>query len=165
MVPFLPAGSVDATSRGLAQKLAEQLRQPVIVDNRPALAAISAWDAVAKAAPDGYTIGMGALSTHRGQSGFVPEDAHDAVKDFAPVSLVVVTPNVLVTNSAAGKRHGGHHRCRLKDERQKSTGQRQQRQRRTSRLQLFRLATGAPVTTYPTGGGLAMTRSACGRCR
>ena len=61
-------------SRGLAQKLAEQLGQPVVVDNRPGAGGNIGMDAVAKAAPEFYTIGMGALST-RGQSGAVPEDA------------------------------------------------------------------------------------------
>ena len=159
IVPFPAGGSVDVTSRALAQKLSEQLGQQVIVDNRPGAGGNIGMDAVAKSASDGYTLGMGALSTHAVNPALFAKMPYDAVKDFAPVSLVVVTPNVLVTNPqalpandiagivAAAKASGkincasgsngsaGHLGC-----------------------ELFKLATGAPVTHVPyRGGGPAMT--------
>ncbi len=159
IVPFPAGGSVDVTSRALAQKLSEQLGQQVIVDNRPGAGGNIGMDAVAKSAADGYTLGMGALSTHAVNPALFAKMPYDAVKDFAPVSLVVVTPNVLVTNPvalpatdvagivAAAKSSGkvncasgsngsaGHLAC-----------------------ELFKLQTGAPITHVPyKGGGPAVT--------
>ena len=74
---------MDATSRGSAQKLAEQPGQPVVVDNRPGAGGNIGMDAVAKAAPDGYTIGMGALPRTRVNPALYPKMPYDAVKDFA----------------------------------------------------------------------------------
>ncbi|HPV24409.1 MAG TPA: tripartite tricarboxylate transporter substrate-binding protein, partial [Casimicrobium sp.] len=101
VVPFPAGGSVDVTSRALAQKLSEQLGQQVVVDNRPGAGGNIGMDAVAKSTPDGYTLGMGALSTHAVNPSLYAKMPFDAAKDFAPVSLVVVTPNVLVTNPVA----------------------------------------------------------------
>ncbi len=159
VVPFPAGGSVDATSRGLAQKLAEQLGQPVVVDNRPGAGGNIGMDAVAKAAADGYTIGMGALSTHAVNPALYPKMPYDAVRDFAPVSLVVVTPNVLVTNPqalpandiagiVAAAKAGGKVNCASGSN--GSAGH--------LACELFKLATGAPVTHVPyKGGGPAMT--------
>jgi len=159
VVPFPAGGSVDVTSRALAQKLSEQLGQQVIVDNRPGAGGNIGMDAVAKSAPDGYTLGMGALSTHAVNPALFAKMPYDAVRDFAPISLVVITPNVLVTNQQAlpatdvagivsfAKANGkvncasgsngsaGHLGC-----------------------ELFKLSTGAPVTHVPyKGSGPAMT--------
>jgi tripartite-type tricarboxylate transporter receptor subunit TctC len=160
IVPFPAGGSVDVTSRALAQKLSESLGQPVVVENRPGAGGNIGMDAVAKSAPDGYTIGMGALSTHAVNPALYPKMPFDAVKDFAPISLVVVTPNVLVTNptvlpanDVAGiiefaKKNPGKVNCASGSN--GSAGH--------LGCELFRLSTGASITHVPyKGGGPAMT--------
>lgn len=159
VVPFPAGGSVDVTSRALAQKLSIQLGQQVVVDNRPGAGGNIGMDAVAKSAPDGYTLGMGALSTHAVNPALYAKMPFDAVKDFAPVSLVVITPNVLVTNPAAlpatdlpgiiafAKSNG---RVNCASGSNGSAGH--------LGCELFKLATGAPITHVPyKGGGPAMT--------
>ncbi len=98
VVPFPPGGPLDVTSRALAQKLTEAWGQSVVVDNRPGAGGNIGADLVAKAAPDGYTILMGALSTHAVNPSLYAKMPYDAVRDFAPITLVAITPNVLVVN-------------------------------------------------------------------
>ena len=98
VVPFPPGGPIDTVSRAIAQKLTEAWGQTVVVDNRPGAGGNIGADLVAKAAPDGYTVVMGALSTHAVNPSLYPKMPYDAAKDFAPIALVAVTPNVLVVN-------------------------------------------------------------------
>ena len=98
VVPFPPGGPIDTVSRAIAQKLTEAWGQTVVVDNRPSAGGNIGADLVAKAAPDGYTVVMGALSTHAVNPSLYPKMPYDAAQDFAPISLVAVTPNVLVVN-------------------------------------------------------------------
>jgi tripartite-type tricarboxylate transporter receptor subunit TctC len=160
IVPFPAGGSVDVTSRALAQKLSEQLGQQVVVENRAGAGGNIGMDAVAKSAPDGYTLGMGALSTHAVNPALYPKMPFDAAKDFAPISLVVVTPNVLVTNPAVlpandvagiidfAKKNTGKVNCASGSN--GSAGH--------LGCELFRLSTGASITHVPyKGGGPAMT--------
>ena len=159
VVPFPAGGSVDVTSRALAQKLSEQLGQQVIVDNRPGAGGNIGMDAVAKSPADGYTLGMGALSTHAVNPALFAKMPFDAVKDFAPISLVVVTPNVLVTNPVAlpatdvagivsAAKSSGKVNCASGSN--GSAGH--------LACELFKLQTGAPITHVPyKGGGPAMT--------
>ncbi|MBK9673838.1 MAG: tripartite tricarboxylate transporter substrate binding protein [Betaproteobacteria bacterium] len=98
VVPFPPGGPIDTVARAIAQKLTEAWGQTVVVDNRPGAGGNIGADLVAKAAPDGYTVVMGALSTHAVNPSLYPKMPYDAAKDFAPISLVAVTPNVLVVN-------------------------------------------------------------------
>jgi tripartite-type tricarboxylate transporter receptor subunit TctC len=98
VVPFPPGGPLDTVGRALAQKLTEAWGQSVIVDNRPGAGGNIGADLVAKAAPDGYTVVMGALSTHAVNPSLYAKMPYDAVKDFAPITLVAITPNVLVVN-------------------------------------------------------------------
>ena len=100
VVPFPPGGPLDAVGRAIAQKLTEAWGQSVVVDNRPGAGGNIGADFVAKSPPDGYTIVMGALSTHAVNPSLYPSMPYDAVKDFAPITLVAVTPNVLVVNNA-----------------------------------------------------------------
>lgn len=160
VVPFPAGGSVDVTSRALAQKLAEQLGQPVVVDNRPGAGGNIGMDVVAKSPPDGYTLGMGALSTHAVNPALFAKMPFDALKDFAPVSLVVVTPNVLVINpqvlpasdvagiAAFAKVNPGKVNCASGSN--GSAGH--------LACELFKLQSGAPIAHVPyKGGGPAMT--------
>ncbi len=98
VVPFPPGGPLDAVGRAIAQKLTEAWGQSVVVDNRPGAGGNIGADLVAKSAPDGYTVVMGALSTHAVNPSLYPSMPYDAVKDFAPITLVAITPNVLVVN-------------------------------------------------------------------
>ncbi|HYR00899.1 MAG TPA: tripartite tricarboxylate transporter substrate-binding protein, partial [Casimicrobiaceae bacterium] len=100
VVPFPPGGPLDVTGRAIAQKLGETWAQSVVVDNRPGAGGNIGADLVAKSPPDGYTVVMGALSTHAVNPSLYPSMPYDAVRDFAPITLVAVTPNVLVVNPA-----------------------------------------------------------------
>ncbi len=99
VVPFPPGGSLDITGRPLAQKLTEMWGQTVVVENRPGAGGNIGADLVAKSPPDGYTILMGALSTHAVNPNLYAKMPYDAAKDFAPITLIAITPNVLVVNA------------------------------------------------------------------
>jgi len=101
VVPFPPGGSLDNVGRLLAQKLSEAWGQQVVVENKPGAGGNIGADAVAKSPPDGYTVVMGALSTHAVNPSLYKTMPYDAVKDFAPLSLVAITPNVLIVKTGA----------------------------------------------------------------
>jgi tripartite-type tricarboxylate transporter receptor subunit TctC len=98
VVPFPPGGSLDVVARAIGQKLTEAWGQPVVIDNRPGAGGNIGADLVAKSAPDGYTILEGALSTHAVNVSLYRTMPYDPIKDFAPITLVATTPNVLVLN-------------------------------------------------------------------
>jgi tripartite-type tricarboxylate transporter receptor subunit TctC len=100
IVPFPPGGPLDTTGRAIAQQLGEMWGQGVIVENKPGAGGNIGADYVAKSPADGYTIVMGALSTHAVNPSLYPKMPYDAKKDFAPITLVAITPNVLVVNPA-----------------------------------------------------------------
>src|SRR5436305_13524568 len=100
VVPFPPGGSLDVVARAIGQKLTEAWGQPVVIDNRPGAGGNIGADLVAKSAPDGYTILEGALSTHAVNVSLYSKMHYDPNKDFAPITLVATTPNVLVVNQA-----------------------------------------------------------------
>jgi tripartite-type tricarboxylate transporter receptor subunit TctC len=99
VVGFPPGSPADTTARLLGQKLAEALGKPIVVENAPGAGGNIAADRVAKASPDGYTLGL----LTQGQLAFNPslyKLAFDPVKDFAPVSQVTVQLNILVVHNA-----------------------------------------------------------------
>ena len=98
VVPFPAGGSRDHVERAIGQKLSETWGQPVVIDNRPGAGGNIGADLVAKSAPDGYTILEGALSTHAVNVSLYSKMPYDPVRDFVPITLVAVTPNVLVLN-------------------------------------------------------------------
>jgi len=98
VVPFPPGGPLDVVGRGIAQKLSETWSQGVVVENKPGAGGNIGADFVAKAPPDGYTVVMGALSTHAVNPNLYAQMPYDAKKDFTPITLVAITPNVLVVN-------------------------------------------------------------------
>ncbi len=99
MVVPLPAGSaVDVIARLIAQRLTARLGQPVVVENRAGASGTIGADVVAKAAPDGYTLGMATSTTHMTAPVLNAKLPYDPVKDFAPVAIVGVSPYVLVVN-------------------------------------------------------------------
>src|SRR6478736_1991617 len=100
VVPFPPGGSLDMAGRLIAQKITEMWGQSVVVENKPGAGGNIGADQVAKSPADGYTLVMGALSTHAVNPHLYSKMPYDALKDFAPVTLVATTPNVLVLNPA-----------------------------------------------------------------
>ena len=97
IAPFAPGGALDLTARVVGQVITEQLGQPVIVDNRAGAAGAIGSEQVARAAPDGYTLLLGATTTH-GINPVLQQLSYDPIKDFTPVSLVVTIPHVRVVN-------------------------------------------------------------------
>jgi tripartite-type tricarboxylate transporter receptor subunit TctC len=98
VAPFPPGGPVDILSRTIGNKLAQTLGQPVVVDNRAGAGGNIGADAVAKSAPDGYTLLMGFVGTHAINPSLYSKMPYDNVKDFEPVTLVAVVTIVLVVN-------------------------------------------------------------------
>jgi tripartite-type tricarboxylate transporter receptor subunit TctC len=103
IVPFPPGGATDIIARVLAQKMGEAWAQPVVVENRAGAAGAIGSDAVAKSAPDGYTILMGTTSTHAVNPAINPKLPYNNVTDFAPVTLVATFPNVLVAHPSTAR--------------------------------------------------------------
>ena len=97
VVPFPAGGTTDIITRALAQKLSEEWKQPVIVDNRPGGGANIGADHAVKSPPDGYTLLM-ASTAHSINASLYPKMTYDPVKDFAPISLVAETAQVLVVH-------------------------------------------------------------------
>jgi tripartite-type tricarboxylate transporter receptor subunit TctC len=104
VVPFTPGGSTDVIGRLIAQKLAEALGQPVVVDNKPGAAGAVGASYVAKAKADGYTLFGGTISTHAINASLYKNLPYDPVKDFEPISLVAFLPNVLIVDPNLGVR-------------------------------------------------------------
>ena len=98
IVPYPPGGTSDLLARAIAPRLGERLHQPVVVENRAGAGGVIGAIAVAKSPADGYTLLLGTIATH----GILPvlqkPAPYDAARDFAPVTLVANTPNVLVAN-------------------------------------------------------------------
>jgi tripartite-type tricarboxylate transporter receptor subunit TctC len=98
VVPYPPAGPLDTVARLVGQRVSENVKQPVIVENKPGAGGNIGADLVAKAAPDGYTLLMGAVATHAINPTLYASIPYDAEKDFIPVTQIASTPNVLVVN-------------------------------------------------------------------
>jgi tripartite-type tricarboxylate transporter receptor subunit TctC len=98
VVPFTPGGSTDILGRAIGQKLAESLGQQVIVENRPGAGGSIGAEAVARAAPDGYTLLMGHIGTLAVNPTLYPKLGYDPLKSFVPVAWVARVTNVLVVN-------------------------------------------------------------------
>ncbi len=99
VVPFPAGGALDIVARALAEELRKHLGQPVIVDNRVGAGGTVGSGAVARAAPDGYTILLGSVATHAIGPGVYRNLSYDALKDFAPITQVTASP-LLLTSSA-----------------------------------------------------------------
>ena len=98
IAPFPAGGGTDILARMIARKLGEDLAQSFVVDNRTGAAGIIGTEAVARAAPDGYTLLMGTTGTHTTNPAVFAKLPYDPVRDFAPVSLVGNAPFVLVVH-------------------------------------------------------------------
>ena len=102
VVPYAPGGPLDITARALAERVRDTLG-PVIVDNKPGAGGNIGADAVAKAAPDGLTIGIAATATHAVNPWLYRRMPFDAAHDFAGITQMVRVPNVLVMNADKAK--------------------------------------------------------------
>ena len=98
IIGFPAGGSTDIVGRIVAQKLGERLGQTIVVENRGGAGGTIGTDAAAKAAPDGYTLTLGTTSTMAVAPGAYSRLGYDPIKSFAPISLVAVTPYLLVVN-------------------------------------------------------------------
>ena len=99
IVGFAPGGSTDIVARIVAQKLGERLGQTVVVENRAGAGGTIGADVTAKSPPDGYTLTLGTTSTHAIAAGAYSKLPYDPVKDFTHISLVAITPYLLVTSA------------------------------------------------------------------
>jgi len=117
VVTFTPGGAPDILARLIGERLTAAWGQPVLIDNKPGAGGNTGADSVAKAAPDGLTIVVGTVGTHAINGALYAKMPYDMVKDFAPVTLLATTPNLLVINNdvpaktlaefiALGKREG-----------------------------------------------------------
>jgi len=104
VVPFPPGGATDILARAIGVELQKTFNQSVIVENKPGGGGNLGADAVAKSAPDGYTLVMGTVGTHAINMSLYSKMPYDAMKDFEPVVLVAGVPNLLVVHpSVAAK--------------------------------------------------------------
>ena len=99
IVPFAPGGNVDLVARAVAQPLSAGLGQQVVVDNRPGSSGLVATHFVAKAPPDGYTL-LAMANTCAVVPSLISNPGYDPLRDFAPISLTCLVPQVLVVNPA-----------------------------------------------------------------
>ncbi len=95
IVPYLAAGTTDLVARTVGAKVAEKLGQPVVVENRPGAGGNIGMDVVAKSAPDGYTLGFGAISTNALNPHIYKSMPFDPRRDFTPISLLGTSTIVL----------------------------------------------------------------------
>ncbi|HSQ04535.1 MAG TPA: tripartite tricarboxylate transporter substrate binding protein [Burkholderiales bacterium] len=98
VVPLPPGGGADLVARTIAERLAKNLGQQVIVDNRPGGGTVIGAELVAHAPPDGYTLLLGTATTHAINASLVKKLPYDPVRDFSPVSLVAILPLILVAH-------------------------------------------------------------------
>jgi tripartite-type tricarboxylate transporter receptor subunit TctC len=98
LVPFAPGGASDIAARAFSTRLAEKRGQPVVVENRPGANGQLAARLLARAAPDGHTLMVGSIGVFALNTVLYRNPGYDPLVDFAPVTLAVTTPNVLVVN-------------------------------------------------------------------
>jgi tripartite-type tricarboxylate transporter receptor subunit TctC len=96
IIPFVAGGSSDIVGRAIGSKFQELLGQPAVVENRPGANGAIAAEFVAKAEPDGHTILVGSIGVFSINTALIKDLRYDPLRDFAPITLAVTTPNVLI---------------------------------------------------------------------
>jgi tripartite-type tricarboxylate transporter receptor subunit TctC len=99
VVTFTSGGAPDILARLIGERLQQAWGQSVVIDNKPGAGGNTGADSVAKAAPDGYTVVLGTVGTHSINGALYTKMPYDMVKDFAPVTLLATTPNMLVIHN------------------------------------------------------------------
>jgi len=97
IIPFVAGGSSDIVGRAIGSKFQEFLGQPAVVENKPGANGAIAAEFVAKADPDGYTVLVGSIGVFSINQALFKDLRYNALRDFAPITLAVTTPNVLIT--------------------------------------------------------------------
>lgn len=100
IIPFVPGGSSDIVGRAIGSKFQQLLGQPAVVENKPGANGAIAAEFVAKSEADGHTILVGSIGVFAINAALFKDLRYDPVRDFAPISLAVTTPNVLITKPA-----------------------------------------------------------------
>ena len=98
IVPFAPGGTTDILGRMVAAGLSNTLGQPVVVENKPGQAGSIGSAELARAAPDGYTLGGGTISSHAINASLYDKLPYDPIKDFAPITMLATLPNMLIVH-------------------------------------------------------------------
>ena len=99
VLPYTPGGPVDFTARALERRMGELLGQPLVMDYRPGAGTAIGSTAVARSAPDGYTIMLGTTSSHSMNSAYNPKTPYDPVKDFTAIGGILNIPAAVVVNT------------------------------------------------------------------
>ncbi len=102
IVPYSPGGTTDLLARLVGAELAKRLGQPVVVENKPGANGMIGSDLVAKAPPDGYTLGIASPGSHAANQSLYKDIPYDTVKSFTPVTLAVSAPMLLVAHPSLG---------------------------------------------------------------
>jgi tripartite-type tricarboxylate transporter receptor subunit TctC len=102
IVPFAPGGTTDILGRMVAAGLSNAFGQPVVVENKPGQAGSIGATELARAAPDGYTVGGGTISSHAINASLYPRLPYDPLKDFAPITMLATLPNMLIVHPSLG---------------------------------------------------------------
>ena len=100
IVPSAPGSGPDIMARAIGQKLSEALGQPIVIDDKPGAGGIIGSETAAKSPPDGYTLIMSNAGAHAVNASLYAKLPYDPVRDFAPVTLVSMAPNILIVHPA-----------------------------------------------------------------
>jgi tripartite-type tricarboxylate transporter receptor subunit TctC len=153
VVPYPPAGANDLLGRLIGERLAALLGQPVVIDNRPGANGIIGVELAKHSAPDGYTLVMGATGTHVINPVLYNKLPYDAVKDFAPITLLGSAPIVVVVHPDVPARTIGE-LVALSHAKPGSLNYAVGASLFNLTMELFKHATGADITYVPYKGSM-----------